>query len=82
MTAPKYRLTTHVQTLDAASGLPELARAEAEVTEKLEQIRMLGSPNVIAASEDWRREAIRLDSFARGMRNNPDEYENATQDRR
>lgn len=78
----KYRVTTHVQELDFATGMPDLARAEAELSEKLEQVRMLGSPEVIAASQEWRREAIRLDAFARGLQSKPEEYHKATWDRR
>lgn len=78
----EYREKTHVQAIDKELGLPELARTEAELSEKLEQVRMLGSPKVIAACEEWRQEAIRLDSFARGMRSNADEYQEATQARR
>ena len=78
----EYRQATHVQALDAAIGLPELARLEGEVSEKLEQVRMLGSPEVVVACQEWRREAIRLDQLARGTRDNTDEYEQATQARR
>lgn len=77
-----YREMTHVQALDATIALPELARMEAELSEKLEQVRILGDPKVVATCEEWRREAIRLDSFARGIRSNADEYEEATQARR
>lgn len=79
MTA-EYSSKTHVQALDVSAA--DLARAEAELTEKLEQVRMLGSPTVIAACQKWRREAIRLDAFARGILSDPREYEQATQDRR
>lgn len=78
----QYREATHVQSLDTETGFPELARMEGELSEKFEQVRMLGSPKVIATCEEWRREAIRLDSFARGLRSDANEYNEATLARR
>ena len=75
-------LTSHVQGLDATTGLPELARAEGELSEKLEKVIMLGSPEVIIAGQAWRNEAWHLDRFARGLLKDPIEYAKATQDRR
>jgi hypothetical protein len=76
------KLTAHVQPLDATTGLSELARAEAELTEKMEKVIMLGSPDVIRAGQAWRNEAWHLDLFARGLLKDRGEYEKATQDRR
>jgi len=75
-------LTSHVQALDATAGLPELARAEGELSEKMEKVIMLGGPEVITAGQAWRNEAWRLDRFARGLIKDPIEYAKATQDRR
>ena len=75
-------LTSHVQALDAATGLPELARTEGQLSEALEQVIMLGSPEVIMAGQAWRNEAWHLDRFARGLRKDPLEYAQANRDRR
>lgn len=81
-TTARLKLTTHAQPLDATTGLPELARAEAEVTEKMEKVIMLGSPEVIIAGQAWRNEAWHLELFARRFLRDRGEYEKATQDRR
>lgn len=75
-------LTSHVQALDVTSGLPELANAEGQVSEKFELVIMLGNPDVIIAAQAWRNEAWHLDRFARGLRTDPDEYVRAAHDRR
>jgi hypothetical protein len=78
----KLGLTSHVQALDVATGLPQLAEAEGQVSEKLEQVIMLGSPDVIMTGQAWRNEAWHLDRFARGLLKDPTEYAQANQDRR
>lgn len=75
-------LTSHVQPLDTITGLPELALAEAQLSEKMEQVIMLGSPEVILAGQAWRNEAWHLDRFARGLLTNPLEYAKANKNRR
>jgi hypothetical protein len=83
-----YRITAglglpaSVQPLDAATGLPELATAEGEVSVKWEQVLMLGAPAVITAAQERRNEAWHLEKFARGLLKDVAEYMEATQDRR
>lgn len=68
------------QPLDATIGLPMLANAEQDVGVKWESILMLGSPDAISAARDWRHIAWHLEWFARGLRNDPAEYEQANID--
>jgi len=72
----------HEHAIDATTGLPELARAEAQLSEKMEQVIMLGSPEVIRAGQAWRDEAWHLDKFARGLLKDPLEFAKAGHDRR
>ena len=75
-------LPAHVQGLDAEPGLPALALAEEEVSIQWESMLMLGSQEVIEAARRWRHQAWLLESFARGLRTNPDEFHAATKSRR
>ncbi len=63
------------QPLDPATGLPALAAAEQEFSVKWEQILMLGSPDAITAADECRHIAWHLEWFARGLRNDPAEFE-------
>jgi len=62
------------QRLDTTAGLPLLATAVDDLTSKIEGVLMLGSPDVIKAARDWRHAAWHLEWFARGLRNNAEEY--------
>jgi hypothetical protein len=75
-------LTADVQPLDPPAALPELGMAEAELSVTWERVRILGSPEVIAAGQQWRVEAWHLDRFARGLRGDAAEYKKTTLDRR
>ena len=83
-----YRITAGLglpasgQPLDTATGLPALATAEGEVSVKWEQILMLGAPAVIMAAQEWRKEALHLEKFARGLLKEVAEYREAAKDRR
>lgn len=68
------------QPLDPEIGLPILAEAEQELSVKWEQLLMLGSPECITAAEGWRQVALHTEWFARGLRNDPDEYTQAVVD--
>jgi hypothetical protein len=68
------------QPLDPTTGLPALAVAEQELSLKWEQILMLGSPDTILAAREWRHVAWHLEWFARGRRDNPEEYTAAAKD--
>ncbi len=63
------------QPLDPATGLPALADADQDLSVKWEQVMMLGSPDAITAAREWRSVAWHLEWFARGLRNDPAEYE-------
>ena len=83
-----YRITANLgfpataHPLDVAEGLAILATSDQELRVRREQILMLGSPEVIAAADAWRDEARHLEWFARGLRDNPDEYTQTTNARR
>jgi hypothetical protein len=68
------------QPLDLATGLEALAAAEQDLGVKWEHVLMLGSPDAITAARDWRHVAWHLEWFARGLRSDPDEYEQANID--
>jgi hypothetical protein len=63
--------------LDAAEGLSLLTIAAEDLSLKMENVLMLGSPEVIEAARDWRHTAWHLESFARGVRDNVGEYSQA-----
>lgn len=65
------------QGITQEAGLPALASAEQDLSIKWEQVLMLGSPAVIASGREWRYTAFHLEWFARGLRNDPAEYEAA-----
>ena len=73
---------TGVQPLDAEVGLPALAAAESDLSVQWEKLLMLGSPDVILASKNWRQEAWHLDRFARQIRTDTAEFVQAGRDRR
>src|SRR5258707_8603328 len=73
--AAGFGLPAIVEPLNVDAGLPALATAEADLSLCWAQLMILGSPGVITAAQDWRTEAWQLESFARGHRNNPDEFE-------
>lgn len=83
-----YRITAglglneDVQPLDHSAGLPQLAEAESDLSVYWETLRILGTPEVITAASVWRRAAWHLDRFARGVRKDPTEYAEASNDRR
>ena len=83
-----YRITAglgmnqDVLPLDRSTGLPQLAASESELSVYWESLMILGTPEVIVAAQVWRRAAWHLDRFARGVRKDPAEYVQATQDRR
>jgi hypothetical protein len=66
--------------LDPATGLQALAAAEQDLSVKWEHVLMLGSPDAITAARDWRHVAWHLEWFARGLRNDTEEYEQAKKD--
>jgi hypothetical protein len=68
------------QPLDPATGLPALALAEQDLSLKWEQVLMLGSPDAITAARDWRHVAWHIEWFARGLRDDRVEYEQANVD--
>ena len=69
------------QPLDRVTGLPMLAAAEQDVGVKWENVMMLGSPDAITAGRYWRDVAWHLEWFARGLRNDPVEYEQVNKDK-
>jgi hypothetical protein len=72
--AASLGLPTAVEPLDADTGTPALATAEAELSLYWAQLLILGSPEVIRAAQDWRNEAWQMESFARGRCNNPSDF--------
>jgi hypothetical protein len=70
-------LPSPAQVLDAAVGLPLLIAAETDLGVKWESVLMLGSPEVIAAARDWRHCAWHLEWFARGLRQDAEEFSQA-----
>jgi hypothetical protein len=70
-------LPAGAQPLNPARGLATLATAEDDLSVKWEQVLMLGSPDAIAAAQDWRRAAWRLEWLARGLREGAAEYTQA-----
>jgi hypothetical protein len=75
-------LPAAVEPLGARTGLPALATAEAELSIYWAQLLILGSPQVVTAAQEWRNEAWQLESFARGSRSDPTEFEAASAQRR
>ena len=73
-------LPSQGQAMDAEIGLPLLAAAEPDLSGKWENVLMLGSPDVITAARDWRHVAWHLEWFARGLRDNAEEYSQANID--
>jgi hypothetical protein len=80
--AAGFGLPAAVEPLDAETGFPALATAEAELSIFWAQLLILGSPEVISAAQNWRNEAWHLESFARGHRKNPAEFAAAAEQRR
>jgi hypothetical protein len=68
------------QALDPEVGLPMLAEAEQDLSIKWEQVLMIGSPKTITAAAEWRHVAWHTEWFARGLRADPVEYEQAAKD--
>jgi len=73
-------LPAGAQSLDLATGLTTLAAADDDLSVKWEQVLMLGSPDAIAAAQDWRHAAWRLEWLARGLREGAAEYAKANLD--
>jgi hypothetical protein len=68
-------LPSTAQPLDSKTGLPMLAAADEDLSLKWESVLMLGKPQAITAAYEWRLEAWHIESFARGKRDDPAEYE-------
>lgn len=68
------------QGLDPEIGLPVLAEAEQDLSLKWEQVLMIGSQGTITAAAEWRHFAWHMEWFARGLRDDPAEYEEAAKD--
>lgn len=75
-------LPAAVEPLGVRAGLPALAAAESELSIYWAQLLILGSPQVVAAAQEWRTEAWHLESFARGRDSDPAEFEAASAQRR
>jgi hypothetical protein len=71
-----------VDPLEGASGLPQLATAEAELSLYWAQLLILGSLEAVTAAQNWRNQAWHTGSFARGYRSGADEFEAVLQNRR
>lgn len=67
---------------DAGNELPELSAAEEELSLCWAQLLILGSPHVVRAAQEWRKEAWVTESFARGMNKDTAEFGNALRSRR
>lgn len=67
-------LPTAVEPLDADTGITTLADAEADLSLYWAQLLILGSPDVIKAAQEWRSQAWRRESFARGYCKKPAEF--------
>jgi hypothetical protein len=80
--AASIGLPTSVEPLNADTGLPALATAEADLSLYWGQLLILGSPDVITAAQGWRVEAWQLEAFARGYRDNPAEFATIAERRR
>ena len=80
--AASLGLPTTVEPLNADTGIPALAAAEADLSLYWAQLLILGSPEVIRAAQEWRNEAWQLESFARGHYNNPSDFAITAQRRR
>lgn len=71
-------LPSSAQPLERAEGLALLAEAEEELEVKFEPVLMLGTPEAINAAQVWRHRAWHLEWLARGIRNDPNEYRQAS----
>jgi hypothetical protein len=70
-------LPASAQPLDSTTGLPMVAAADQDLSVKWENVLMLGKGEAIAAAYEWRVAAWHIEWFARGLRNDPAEYEQA-----
>jgi hypothetical protein len=68
------------QPLEVATGLALLADAEQDLSIKWERVLMLGTPDAIAAAQEWRHVAWHLEAMARGVRDDPAEYQQTMAD--
>ena len=80
--AASLGLPAAVEPLNADTGIPALAAAEADLSLYWAQLLILGSPEVIRAAQEWRNEAWQLESFARGHYSNPSDFAITAQRRR
>jgi hypothetical protein len=70
-------LPATAQPLDSTIGLPMLAAADEDLSVKWENVLMLGEQEAIKAAYEWRLVAWHIEWFARGLRDDPAEYEQA-----
>jgi len=74
------RLPATAQPLASKIGLPMLAAADEDLSVKWENVLMLGKREAIKAAYEWRLVAWHIEWFARGLRDDPAEYEQANTD--
>jgi hypothetical protein len=73
-------LPATAQAYDSKTGLPMLAAADEDLSVEWENVLMLGKREAITADYEWRLVAWHIEWFARGLRDDPAEYEQANTD--